>query len=229
MTKFPTEPRLIAILPPEYLPRLDVCGLASAVDGLILGDLFQYSRQSYQNRARIRTPQGRMWLSVPLVGGQAGTPIKQAQIASGTSWQRHHLQAIQFNYGTSPFYFHYEPELRELVGRKYERLADLTVASWHLLLKSLRVGTPVVCTSELPGSPAGFDAVRALFPRSDVLALPRLQSPTAPPLRIWTFEERPYRQSFNGFEEGLSALDLLMNYGPEAPAVLQNGMQRTQS
>jgi hypothetical protein len=39
-------------------------------------------------------------------------------------------------------------------------------------------------------------------------------------LDVLDFVERPRRQNFPGFEPGLSVLDLLMNYGPDAARLL---------
>ena len=70
---------MIAIRPPEYFPCLAYAALLLAVDCFVLADTFQYSRQSFQNRTKVRNPQGWQWVSIPLKGGQHGRPICQVE------------------------------------------------------------------------------------------------------------------------------------------------------
>ncbi|MFK7845291.1 MAG: WbqC family protein [Rhodothermales bacterium] len=40
------------------------------------------------------------------------------------------------------------------------------------------------------------------------------------------FTEPAYRQHFEGFEPGISALDIVCNYGPEASGIIAGGVIR---
>ncbi len=44
----------------------------------------------------------------------------------------------------------------------------------------------------------------------------------APGQWVLRFDHATYRQPFAGFEAGMSALDLLFGYGPEAPVMLKD-------
>ena len=65
---------VLAIRPPEYFPRLSHVALMHYATHFVLADTMQYSRQSFQNRTRVRTREGSSWVSVPLKGGQHGSP-----------------------------------------------------------------------------------------------------------------------------------------------------------
>ena len=43
------------------------------------------------------------------------------------------------------------------------------------------------------------------------------------PLQVLHFEPSRYRQAFDGFEPGMTALDVLFNYGPEAASIIKEG------
>src|SRR5690606_15157503 len=56
----PSDPLLMmtAVRPPEYFPRLEYAALLLAAERFVVADTFPFSRQGWQNRTRIRTPEG---------------------------------------------------------------------------------------------------------------------------------------------------------------------------
>jgi len=219
----------IAIRPPEYWPRAETAALALHADRLIIADTFQYSRQSYHNRTRIRTPQGWQWLSVPLKGGQHGRPISLVEIDDRTDWRGKHLRALDFNYRTSPFYSHYGPAVRELLSAPWRRLGPLTAATVGLTLRMLELHDSVSRLSEdreaceivarVHGGTTGMTLVV-----DEDSATHDAAYGTA--LGIVAYREAPRRQNFIGFEQGLTALDLVFNYGPAAREVIERATTR---
>ncbi|HET6566499.1 MAG TPA: WbqC family protein [Rhodothermales bacterium] len=217
---------MTAIRPPEYFPRLSYMALLLAADSGVLADTFQYSRQSFQNRMRIRTPQGRHWLSVPLKGGQHGRPICEVEIDRRVNWQRTHWRSLVYNYSSAPFFQFYDREVHELLHEEWHTLGELTCASVELLCRLLGVETLLRRASALPGAPADLEGVAHSVHDGTLLALPDTASHDARlvgNVRVLAYSERVRHQNFPGFEAGLSALDLLFNYGPEARSILQEG------
>ena len=104
----------VVIRPPDYWPGIAYMALIDRADRVVLADTFQYSRQSFQNRARLRTPQGWQWISIPLRGRQHGTPIREVMIWQRPAWLRKHLKALVYNYRGTPFFTYYEPALTDL-------------------------------------------------------------------------------------------------------------------
>lgn len=206
---------MLAVRPPEYLPRLAFFALARRVERFVLADTFQYSRQSFQNRARIVTPTGAMWLTVPLLGGQHGTPVNEIEIDWRTDWRRVHLKALRFNYGTAPFYAELAPRIEALLAQRHASLGALTRASVALMATWLGLEERFVSASEIAGAPATLEAVRAAFPVADLLALTDTAAHDGATPLSW--DETPRRHAFAGpFRPDCSALDALMLYGPEA-------------
>ena len=215
-------PKRFAVRPPELFPRCSYCALADYVDELILADTFLYSRQSHQNRTPIRTPDGRMWLTVPLEHGRGGVSIRDARPA-GRLWAGKFRRALRFNYSATPYYEHYIDGVVNLLSREWTSLGELTVATTRLVLDMLRIETSIITASSLPSPPRRLiDVVDEWDGR---LAVPddaaghdqRLVSA----LDVTSLRDTPYRQAFDGFEPDLSALDLLFNWGPEALTMLR--------
>jgi hypothetical protein len=214
---------MIAVRPPEYFPGQAYFALMHQVDTFVLADTFQYSRQSFQNRARLRTPTGWQWASVPLLGGQHGRPILDVQLDPGRRWQRSHQRSLTYNYRATAWFEYYEHRMQPLFLQDWPNLADLTCATVALLRDGLHLSARLVRASALPGKPQTLPDVLAAIGDHDLLA-PAPSAPhdvaQVPSVRVFTFEESPYRQHFAGFVPGMSALDLLFNYGPEAWTLL---------
>jgi hypothetical protein len=215
---------MIAVRPPEYFPRLEYVALMMVAEVFVLADTYQYSRQSFQNRARLRNPQGWQWISVPLRGGQHGRPIRAVEIRQGEPWAGKHARAFHYNYRSAPFFDYYEPQLAPVFARRWTHLGALTCETVELVARLLNRAAPLVRASRLSGAPATLPAVLEAVGPGPLVVLPEtaaLDAPHAQALRVLACAPPRYRQAFAGFEPGMTALDLLFNYGPEASAVLR--------
>lgn len=225
----------VAVRPPEYFPRLAYCALFFRVDHFVLADTFPYSRQSFQNRVRVRTPEqdGRQahWMTVPLRAGRSGRPIREMQVAERGRWADRHRKALAYNYSTAPYYAHYAPGLHALLEQEWNTLSDLTSATVVWTHGALRVPCTLALASHLPDAPdVVMEVLQAVGART-LITLPESEAADRAAahaadadLDVLAYDEQPRRQNFDGFEPGLSALDLLMNYGPEAAGVLTAGL-----
>ncbi len=223
-----------AVRPPEYFPRPEYAALMLSVDRFVLADTFPFSRQGHHNRMRIRTPQGAgwQWLTVPREGASVGRPLHAVGIDAAQPWARMHRRAIHLNYGMAPFYDHYRHRLDALLDRPWGYLGDLAVATTRWVHEALGGTADLACASDLPGAPASLPAVWAALDAPGVLAtLPESAERDAAHLafaggavRVLCFDEPVRRQNFPGFVGGVSTLDLLFNYGPDAAALLREGV-----
>lgn len=214
------------VVPPDYFPGPELAALGFSCDVLVVADTFQYVRQSLQNRARLRTPTGTHWITIPIRNGQYGRAICRVETDPRSEWRRTHLKAFRFNYGAAPYYEHYLPGLERVLGHDTFRLSDFTVASLRFLLEALRCPARVLCASDLAGSPGRTIDVRKHFPGMTPVLLPgqvsRDSGPDGESLRM-DLDLGPYRQSFEGFEPGCSAVDLLLMHGPSAATLIREG------
>ncbi len=214
----------IAIKPPVYWPRLSYVALMQSVDVFVLGDTFQYSRQSYHNRARIRTPQGWHWITVPLVGRQHGRPIIDTKIDNRTHWGSKHLRSIIFNYSQSAFFPFVEDAITELYNQDWEKLAGLTCQTVSLLHEMFQMSCRLVRASELDGYPQSVEEILKVIPVTERVIEHEREDDGRGLSRLFTFDEPLYRQHFEGFEQNITAMDLICNYGPEAAGIVRGAM-----
>ncbi|MEZ4701630.1 MAG: WbqC family protein [Rhodothermales bacterium] len=218
---------MIVVLAPEYLPGGLFPALARRADLVILADTYQYSRQSYQNRTRVRTPQGWQWLSVPLLGRQHGRPIRETIVDPRAAWSGSHRRSIQYNYSSAPFYDYYIDPLMEIWDQEWRVLGDLTCRSMEWMADMLAPATALRRASSLPGAPDTLEAICRALGREDVLmpeAQSRRDAARVSDPHVATFDLPAYRQNFEGFVPGMSGLDVLFNYGPESGRLLDAGL-----
>lgn len=230
---------MIAIRPPEYLPRLAYFALVRSVDRFVIADTFEYSRQSFHHRTRLRNPDGWHWITVPIAWGQSTDAAVRVRIdPDAPRWREKHWRALMFDYRSTPYFEYFEEDVRPLFEEEWTRLGRLTARSVELVTDLMGLETRVERASELPGAPGTLEAIHEAVtwpetspdesdPDSEtVLSLEDAASrnrSSLPAVRTLTFSEPTYRQNFEGFEPGMSAVDALFNYGPDVTEWLDRG------
>src|SRR5438128_11507779 len=101
---------LVAIHQPHYLPWLRYFAKIARSDLFIVLDDVQYEKNGFQNRSKIKTAQGWMYLTVP-----AQKPlqrcIREIEIDPRSNWRDKHRRALEMNYGKARFFARYWPGL----------------------------------------------------------------------------------------------------------------------
>lgn len=108
--------RVAGILQPGYLPWLGFFDQLFRSDVFVIYDDVQYDKNGWRNRNRIKTPQGPLWLTVPvLTKGKSGQLVCETMINNNENWRVKHLNAIQSNYAKAPFLSSVFPLLKKLL------------------------------------------------------------------------------------------------------------------
>jgi hypothetical protein len=227
---------MIAVRPPEYFPRLATVALMLRVDHFVIADTFQYSRQSFQNRSKLRNPDGWQWISIPLFGSPSGLLIQTVDVARKDRWRQQHWRAFMYNYRSTMYFEYYEDTFRPFFDVDWDLLANCTTRSMELTKEMLELDVTLRRASDLPGAPRTVDAITdALAEVRDDLEEPDAKTLLVPPdaaphdagatgeTRVLHYDHPTYRQNFEGFEPGMSAMDVMFNYGPEATRIIDQG------
>ena len=228
---------IITIHQPQYLPWLGYFDKARQADVFILLDNVQFKKNEWQNRNRIRTPQGWQWLTVP-VYHEFGEKINEVKIDNKIPWRSHHQKAIELNYGKAPYFEEYFPHFQKVWGQEWEKLSDINIHFARMIIDLLGIKTKIVLSSEyevtshkttrLVDLCEYFDADTYLSGEGGMVYLDAEQF-KAQDIKIliqqYQHPEYPQRwvhKNTEGFISHLSAIDLLFNCGPESLAVLAN-------
>src|SRR5438105_3134011 len=115
--------RVAVILQPSYLPWLGYFAQMNRSDVFVVYDDVQYDKHSWRNRNRIKTPQGPLWLTVPvLTRGQNKPTNRDIAIDNSTDWPRKHLQTIRQNYTRAKFFDDYIGLVEQIYSRAWSFL-----------------------------------------------------------------------------------------------------------
>jgi len=217
---------MLAVQPPEYFPRLQSMAILQRVDHFILANTFPYRSQSFQNRIKLRSPQGWHWITVPVFGQRDGAPVREVSIKTGGRWREKHWRSFLYNYRTTMYFEHFKASFRPFFEQQWERLSPCVCRSVELLAKLFGLQTTVSRASLLEGAPSTVaEVVRATGAEELLVPVGNVPSrlPNSVTVHTVSYDHPTYRQNFEGFEAGLSAADLVFNYGPEARRILASG------
>ena len=88
----------VAIMQPTYLPWSGYFGLIESVDIFVILDNVQFEKRSWQQRNQIKTPNGSIWLTVPIFSkGKRDQTIQNTKINRDDEFSRRHKKSIELN------------------------------------------------------------------------------------------------------------------------------------
>ncbi len=97
----------VAIVQSNYIPWKGYFDLINLVDHFVLYDDVQYTKYSWRNRNRIKTPQGPIWLTIPVRHTHLQQKIQDTRIDT-TIWRRKHWHSLQHNYSRAKYFATYK-------------------------------------------------------------------------------------------------------------------------
>jgi len=190
-----------------YFPPVHYIALAALAGEFLIEKEENYIKQTYRNRCHILSANGPLSLSVPvLIGSFHKTHIKDIRIDHSKRWKQIHIGAIISAYRSSPYFEYYFEKVQEVINRGDNFLLDLNMKSLEVILDLTGISSTAGYTKEyLPSRMETIDFRYNISPK---------QKDGFPEFRF----DR-YHQVFSDrydFIQGLSAIDLIFNTGPDA-------------
>jgi hypothetical protein len=227
-----------AISQPTFLPWIGWFDLVDQSDVMIILDDVQFSKQSWQQRNRLRTVKGLEFISVPVkTAGRLFQRIIDCKLADDR-FVKKTIGILQANYSSAPFFAETFAELARILkfGASTASLLELNCELILWMAGKLGVTTSLIRASALaapgrrgehvaaicecvgadtylspPGAEAYLNEDRAAFDRRRIV------------INIHVFEHPQYPQCFAPFMPYASALDLIFNTGPAAGEIMRTG------
>ncbi len=135
---------ILSVHQPQYIPWLGYFDKIAKSDCFVFLDQVQYKPREFQNRNKIRTKDGWMWLSVPVISkGRGRQRLSEVIIDNENPWQRKHINSLKTSYGKSKFFKEYSGFFEEVYNRNWKRLVDVNVYIITHILKQLAIATPI--------------------------------------------------------------------------------------
>ena len=219
----------LAAIQSNYIPWKGYFDIIHDVDEFIFYDDVQYTKLDWRNRNKILTPQGELWLSVP-VGANEHRLIVDVRI-NDSAWQRKHFKTLEMAYHKAPFWKRYEEFLRYVyLERQWTYLYELNrFLIEHISRDFLGITTKFTDSRDYPTHGVKHEKVLSLV--KSVKADLYLVGPAAKDYivaedyaragieLVWKdYSNYPeYPQRGKNFTHYVSILDLLFNVGDAAP------------
>jgi hypothetical protein len=227
-----SNPVNCVILQPSYIPWRGYFHQIAKADLFIFYDDVQYDKRGWRNRNRIKTPQGPIWLTIPVYNRGAQVehiPINHIQVCWDRPWTQEHWKAIQLNYHKAPWFDTYFELCSTFYQQKPTHLADFTIDLTIKLARALGIQhTQFLRSSELMDV-TGTKTDRLIDILKKVGATHYISGPSAKDyieeykfqdagisLEYMVYNYPPYPQLYPPFDPQVSVLDLLFMTGPDA-------------
>lgn len=134
---------------PVYLPWLGLFHKIALADVFVSFDQVQYQPKDWNNRNRIKTPQGPIWLSVPVLRkGYLDKTISDLEINNTEPWGRKHWRSMKIAYAKSPHFLRYADFFEDTYERRWTSLVELNTYMLKWFLEILGIPVPVRSAGE---------------------------------------------------------------------------------
>ena len=228
--------KIVAVVQSNYIPWKGFFDLINFADEFILYDDVQYTRRDWRNRNKIKSRDGLIWLTIPLmVKGRYHQKIRDAVI-SDSRWNRKHWNSIVSNYSRARYF----PDYREMfealyLGCNEKYLSHINHRFMTAICQTLGIKTQISWVMDYHLSESG-KTERIIEICKKARATDYVVGPAA---RDYMNEELfkkegihfkymdysgypEYRQLFPPFKHGVSIIDLVLNEGPDSYKYLKS-------
>ena len=217
---------------PVYLPWLGLFHKIALAETFVYFDQVQYLPKDWMNRNKIRTKDGSILLTVPVLRkGYRDLKTSEIEINNSTNWQKKHLRSISLNYKKSPYFENYIPFFEDVYSRKWEFLGDLNeyMLKWFLDELGIKVNFLNAKNFKFEGEKSSLilnmckklDASTYIFGTlgKDYANVHEFEKNNVK-LIFQDYNHPKYSQLYNEFVSHLSVIDLLFNHGPKSLEII---------
>jgi len=225
---------IVAIQQPEHLPWVGFFNKMAQCDMFVNLDNVQFKKRYFENRNRLKTAQGGLWLTVPVISkGKYHQKINEVSILKEASWERKYLGRLESSLQEAPYWNDVKNIVFPVFQEKIERLVDLNIALIDGCLQYLGIETETILASNLDtGKAKGSDLILRICREVDAntyisgpdgrtyLELTRFEMDGIDVI-YHDFEHPEYPQCYGEFFSHLSVLDIIANCGPNSATIIK--------
>lgn len=219
----------ILITQSNYIPWKGYFDNINAVDTFVVYDDMQYTKRDWRNRNKIVTPQGLLWLTVPVeVKGKFFQKINETFV-SEKDWGEKHWKTIITNYAKAPYFKLYKDLFEELfLDKSLLNITDINVRFIKSINSILGITTEIIDSRQFELAEGKTERLVAICKQcgaTDYYTGPAAKDYMDEGLfeqgnisvHYYDYSNYPeYKQVFGEFNHYVSILDLIFNTGPEA-------------
>ena len=226
----------VMIRQPGYMPNVGFFKKIQSSDIFVFLDDVQFSKGSFDNRNRIKTSIGEVWITVPLTRPVFGKNLNELLISYETDWQQDHCNKIHENYRSASYFSSYWSDIEKILTHKYEKLIDLNLTLINYFNKVLDITTKNIKSSELSVIQTKTERLIEICSKLNATCYvaglggknyldEKLFLNSGIKLLYENFSYQTYNQLYGNFIDNLSVVDLLMNEGPRSQQIIRESEQ----
>ena len=217
---------------PVYLPWLGLFHKIALAETFVYFDQVQYLPKDWMNRNKIRTKNGSIWLTVPVLRkGYRDLKSSEIEINNSINWQKKHLRSISLNYKKSPYFENYIPFFEDVYSRKWKFLGDLNeyMLKWFLDELGIKVNFLNANDFKFQGEKSSLilnmckelNASTYIFGMlgKDYADVQEFEKNNIG-LIFQNYNHPKYSQLYREFISHMSVIDLLFNHGPKSLEII---------
>lgn len=217
-----------------FLPWCGLIAKISSADVFVAFDEVPFERHGWGNRNLIKTYAGTQMLTVPIkMDGHTTKPISQIEIAPG-NWKRKHLRSIELAYAKAPYFDRLFPALQAIYAMDFQYLAQFNMRLLDWMLEEIGVAVPFIDAKSLRLQGTKSDLVLDMCLKmgaseyifgelgADYANVEKFYH-AGVSCRFQHYTQVAYSQLHGAFIPNLSALDVMMNCGPDSLKVIMAG------
>ena len=229
----------VAIMQPTYLPWLGYFDLIDCSNIFVFLDDVEFSRQSWQQRNRIKAATGEQWLTVPVIRkGRSKQKITEVIINASSAFHIKHIKTINQNYSKALYYNRYIDEFSMILNKQHQYLVELNIdlISWFCLM--LGITTKVIRSSRIINvgkagkverlvyicKELGADHYLSPAGSKDYIDQNNLFVKSGINVSYQNYSHPTYSQLYGDFIPYMSIIDLLFNEGDSSLKILKNSV-----
>jgi len=226
---------ILSVHQPQYIPWLGFFDKLARSDAFVFLNQVQYKPREWQNRNKIRTKDGSLWLTVPVIHTGERQAICDARIDNTTNWAKDHWKSLCTWYAGAEYFEQYKLFFESVYQKEWEFLSDLNIYIIQFVLKELHINTPVYLESDIGTSKRSSERIIEIAQKlgadmyltgiggKNYLDEEKFVE-TKIALAYQEFEHPVYQQQYidhdHPFLPGMSILDLLFNEGENSQQIL---------
>ncbi len=218
---------IVSIHQPNFVPWIGYFYKIVNCDVFVFLDNVQYTKNSFINRNKIKTPQRDRWLTVP-VSFKFGQLINEVKINNNVQWRKKNLRTIEINYKKAPHYDAIYDLLKSACFRnEWELLTDLNIKLINTICQFLDLRVKTIRASTLGFNTSSTDLLIKIIKKLDGKIYlsgkgganyqdEEKFKQNGISLLYTDFIGPIYPQLYGDFIPNLSIIDLLFNCGSES-------------
>ena len=228
------------ILQPTYLPWMGYFELIDSSDIYVVFDHVQFERKSWQQKNKIKAPNGIVYLHVPVEKMPLKIPICDIKVSyKQGNFLEKHWKSIEMAYKRAPYFEKYKPLFEKIYSKKYVLLRDLNMEIIKLICSILGIKTKIVFSSELNLEDEGMGKTEKIVNLCRKLGIAEFYEPGGGKelfdgflfqkegisVEFQDYEHPKYSQLWGEFVPYLSVIDLIFNEGDKSLSIIKNGIK----